>query len=150
MLGVSYYEGDEGIARDAAKALALFTKACALRDEDGCNNQKAAAAAAAQPPQTAAGTTSGTLLERKGASATLLVGVGETLPPLGSEGQISKATEVAGFQTSLVIGRVRVLRTGAGRLDVSILEEMSEVIIDGKKLNHWTKGSVLELKWTAP
>ena len=150
MLGVSYYDGDEGIARDPVKAVAFFAKACALHDEDGCSNQKVAEDAAAQPPQPRAAKTTGTLLTRKGASATLLVGAAEPLPPLGSEGQISKTTEVAGFQASLVIGRVRVVRAGAGRLDLTILEESSAVIIDGKKLDHWTKGSALTLEWNAP
>ena len=36
-LGVMYFSGD-GVLQDKSKALALFSKACDLKDEHGCEN----------------------------------------------------------------------------------------------------------------
>ncbi len=148
-VGASHYKGNEGFTGGVAKALSFFVKGCELGDAKSCENQKLIEAEAAQSSQAArSGKVEATLGARKGSKATLEV-MGEA-PPVGSEGEIAKHVETAGFQITLVIGRVKVMKVTGKSVELEILEDKSEAVVDGKKVDHWVPGMALTLDWKAP
>ncbi len=148
LVGGSHYKGDEGFTGGVSKALSFFVKGCELGDAKSCANQKLIEGGASQSSQATAGTVEATLRTRNGAKATLEV-LGEA-PPVGSEGEIAKQVGTAGFQMSLVIGRVKVTKVTGTSVELDILEDKSRVFVDGNEVSHWVSGVALTLNWKAP
>lgn len=141
-LGISVLNGEHGIKADRKKALEHFAAGCKLGDQDACDNQKIAASETAGA---ASGKVSAVLGARSGKK--LNIKVTGAAPPVGATGDVSKQVEQAGFSMWLVIGTAKVVKVNGQAVELEVLEEKSEVVIDGKKVNHWTAGSALTFEW---
>jgi len=141
-LGVSYLKGSAGLTADRQKALAFFSAGCAAKNSDACDNQKLVAS---EPDPAEAGKVEAVLGQRVGKRVNIKVS-GQA-PPVGVEGDVSKQVEQAGFTMWLVIGHAKVVKSTGQAVELEVVSEKSEVVIDGKKVNHWTAGSKLTFEW---
>ncbi|MCC6620353.1 MAG: sel1 repeat family protein [Deltaproteobacteria bacterium] len=151
-LGVGVAEGRAGFpAGGEEKALELFRRGCELAAESqACANRDLAVKALASK---AAGAKEGTselaLGSRVGKKVTARLAGGPT-PVVGAEGEVTKQVSQLGFTMDLVIGSVRVTAVAGGKVELEVLADQSEIVVDGKKVDHWVAGSALKLNWKAP
>ena len=130
-------------------ALALFALTSAFAGEPA----PAAPPPAEAPPAEALKTFEGTILSRSGTELTLSTTGGE-VPPVGATGELSKHIVKQMFGAEVVmwltIAQVKVTAVGKTTVTISIVEETSVVTVDGKKVDHFTKDSKVQLSWAAP
>lgn len=135
--------GEHGLVRDVEKALVLFGNACALEDQDGCKNETALRA------KTAEGTLTAKLVRRS--SKRVLLNLGDAdAPPVGAVGAVSREVETLGMKMALTTARVVVKRVDGRTLELEVTEDLSDITVDGKKVDHWKPGFVLTLAWKRP
>lgn len=100
----------------------------------------------AAAPET--GSLTGTIVSRKG--KVLTVTVDQTPPGAGAEGILLKYFEkqILGMHTTgwLDIAAVRVKQAKEGQLHLVIVEEHSQMTVNGKKVNHFQKGTTVKLE----
>jgi|GEM_PF-2910365 len=135
--------GDHGLVRDVEKALALFGNACALEDQDGCKNEADLRA------KTAAGTLTAKLVRRSSKRVLLSLTTGDAPPP-GATGEVAKEVETLGMKASLTLAKVVVKRVDGRTLELEVTEDLANITIDGKKLDHWKPGVPVTVKWQRP
>ena len=70
-------------------------------------------------------------------------------PAAGAKGSLSKYFEkqVGPFATSgwLGIAEVTVTKSAGGKIHLKIVEELSKMVVNGKKVNHFKKGNKVKL-----
>lgn len=91
----------------------------------------------------------GSIVSRKGKK--VIIETDETyLPEEGAKGTLSKYFEkqVGPFATSgwLGIAEVTVKKVADGKLHLQIDEELSKMVVNGKKVNHFKKGNTVKLE----
>jgi hypothetical protein len=79
-----------------------------------------------------------------------LVSTSSTLPLKGNKAQVFRVIEKAGTGNDwLLIAEAEI---GADyvvgkNIEVSIVEEKKDVLLDGKKVNHWLAGTMVRVLW---
>ena len=75
----------------------------------------------------------------------------KTMPEVGQIGELHKYFEkfVFGMQTTgwLGVADVDVTKVNGNTVSMKILEEKSEIIINGEKTNHFLIGNIMKLTW---
>jgi hypothetical protein len=103
--------------------------------------QEPAPAPKTEPP-------TGTIVSRKG--KVLTVAVDQALPEAGAEGTLLKYFEkqILGMHTTgwLDIAAVKVKQAKEGQLQLVIVEEHSQMTVNGKKVDHFVKGTTVKLE----
>ncbi len=132
--------GERGLKQSRDKALELYKVGCDLGLDEGCDKHKRL------DGQMAAGSLRGKLARRSSKRIMMTFDDGD-IPTVGAVGEISKATKVMGADMSVVIGKVVVKKVDAKSVELELLEEVSTVVIDGKKVDHWKPGAALTLAW---
>ncbi len=93
----------------------------------------------------------GQIESKKGKSIYVIITSVENLPALGTHGILSKyfEEEILGFSTHgyLDIGEVEVKDVEEGVITFSLIKELSNIKINGKKENHFKKGNIIRFSW---
>jgi len=101
-----------------------------------------------QAPAHETGPVTGTIVSRKG--KTLTVAVDQAPPEAGAEGTLLKYFEkqILGMHTTgwLDIAAVKVKQAKEGQVQLVIVEEHSQMTVNGKKVNHFVKGTTVKLE----
>jgi len=135
--------GERGLVRDVEKALGLFARACELGDEEGCQNQKQLR------EKTAAGTLTAKLARRSSKRVLLNLVAGDA-PPVGAVGEVTKDVATLGLRVALTLAKVVVKRVEGRTLELEVSEDLADITVDGKKVDHWKPGIPLTLSWQRP
>jgi len=156
-LGVAIGSGTPGFPKGGHdKAREVFARGCELGHEHACNNMRLAAAQGPAPAAAgsdAPGAREGTTelaLDRRSGKALRARATGGAAPIVGAQGEVSKRVTQLGMTMNLVIGVVKITAIAGDKVELEVLSEQSEIIIDGKKVDHWTPGSALTLSWKTP
>ncbi|MFO0744665.1 MAG: tetratricopeptide repeat protein [Myxococcota bacterium] len=150
-LGIHIGAGDVGYPKGGhAAALEYFQAGCKLGDQHCCQNAQTITDGQAQADAPASsGTSSLTIVARSGKKVTVQFAGGSALV-VGAEGEVSKAVSQAGFNLNLTIGAVRVTKVTASGAELEVVADKSEIVVDGKKVDHWQKGTVVSFEWKVP
>lgn len=93
----------------------------------------------------------GQIESKKGKSIYVIITSVENLPALGTHGILSKyfEEEILGFSTHgyLDVGEVEVKDVEEGVITFSLIKELSNIKINGKKENHFKNGNVVRFTW---
>lgn len=93
----------------------------------------------------------GQIESKKGKSIYVIITSVENLPAIGTHGILSKyfEEEILGFSTHgyLDIGEVEVKDVEEGVITFSLIKELSNIKINGKKENHFKNGNVVRFIW---
>lgn len=93
----------------------------------------------------------GQIESKKGKSIYVIITSVENLPALGAHGILSKyfEEEILGFNTHgyLDIAEVEVKDVEEGVITFSLIKELSNIKINGKKENHFKKGNIVRFTW---
>jgi hypothetical protein len=93
----------------------------------------------------------GEIQSKKGNKIIVSITSTETLPGVGTTGILSKyfEEEILGFSTHGYIDIAEVEVTGITESEVtfSLIKELSNIKINGKKENHFKKGNIVKFKW---
>ena len=91
----------------------------------------------------------GSLVSRKGKKVVIEVDHPDP-PAAGAKGTLLKYFEkqVGPFATSgwLAIAEVTVKKSAGGKIHLAIVEELSKMVVNGKKVNHFKKGNKVKLE----
>ena len=93
----------------------------------------------------------GEIRSKKGSTIKVSITSAESLPNTGITGTLSKyfEEEILGFSTHgyLDIGEVEVINVTESEITFSLLKELSNIKINGKKENHFKKGNIVRFLW---
>ncbi|NUQ74403.1 MAG: hypothetical protein HUU21_12675 [Polyangiaceae bacterium] len=102
------------------------------------------------PPPPAVVVVEGTIASRSGALLVVTPAAGSKGPPVGSKGNLFRYFEqqVGPFNTTgwLGIADVTVKGVKEGRLELTIDAEKSEIVVNGRKVNHFEAGNRVKLE----
>jgi hypothetical protein len=109
---------------------------------------RAAAGDAPEAEAPAALSVSGTIRSRKGRAVAVSL-EGEAVPAAGDRGRLYKyfEKEIAGFRTSgwIDVATVEVESVGAGTAELRVVEEHSEIVVNGRRVDHFARGAKIRL-----
>ena len=81
----------------------------------------------------------------------VLKGTGGTVPPQGANGELLKKVDTNLGKMSISawvnIAAVQVTTVKGSKVTLEIVEEKSQMTVNGKKTNHFTPGSRVKLEW---
>lgn len=93
----------------------------------------------------------GQIQSKKGNKIIISVTSAETLPNVGTTGILSKyfEEEILGMYTHgyIDIGEVEVISVTENEVTFSLIKELSNIKINGKKENHFKKGNIVKFTW---
>lgn len=93
----------------------------------------------------------GEIQSKKGKTITVSITSSTALPETGTKGVLSKyfEEEILGFSTHgyIDIGEVEVIGITESEVTFSLLKELSNIKINGKKENHFKKGKIVRFIW---
>jgi hypothetical protein len=94
---------------------------------------------------------SGEIESKKGKTIKVSVSDPANLPSVGTSGTLSKyfEEEILGFSTHgyIDIAEVEVISVSENIVTFSLIKELSEIKINGKKENHFKKGNIVKFTW---
>lgn len=93
----------------------------------------------------------GEIESKKGKTIKVSVSDPANIPSEGTTGTLSKyfEEEILGFSTHgyLDIGEVEVIDVTETEITFSLIKELSNIKINGKKENHYKKGNIVKFTW---
>jgi hypothetical protein len=93
----------------------------------------------------------GDIQSKKGNTINVSITFAESQPQTGTTGTLSKyfEEEVLGFYTHgyFDIAEVEVLSVTESEITFTLIKELSKITVNGKKENHFKKGTIVKFEW---